>query len=260
MKFSDIELIIQNSAFLIMNTSRENNLLWHVKDFTENGAYKLVDYEAIKNNYSDLLQAKLFELSRLLPKYESSAISQHTLPIEEIVLQFENNEIFMECPEIQMLFWDMMIVDCLINNNDRNKNNWGLLQDQKVNSFTPAPVFDNGAAFVSKHSDEKLSRLLANEAAFNNSVLNGMCYYTVDNKLINFKNFFIRAKEYPLYAYVEAARNRVLPVIIEKMPEIESFIANIPVAEDEIQIISNVKKEFFIRSMRVRIDKIIKLI
>lgn len=227
------------------------------EDFTENGRYKLVDYETIKNNYSDLLQAKLTELSQILPKYEHSGISQHTLPIEEIVLQFTHNMIFNMCPEVKELFWDMIIVDCLINNNDRNKNNWGLLQDLNSNVFKPAPVYDNGASFVSKHSDEKLKRLLANEAAFNNSVLNGLCYYTIDNKLVNFKNFFSKIKQTEMSPYLENAAKRVIPVITDRFTEIKAFIELLPNTEDGIEIISDIKKQFFIKSMEVRIERIL---
>ena len=197
------------------------------------------------------------ELSQELPKYETSGISGHTLPIEEIVLQFENNTIFYACPEIKDLFWEMMIIDCLINNNDRNKNNWGLLQDRKTNTFVPAPIYDNGAAFVSKHTDEKLSRLLSNNAAFNNSVLNGMCYYTIGSKMVNFKNFFERIKQTEMSVYTEKAALRLLPIIMDRFSEIETFINDLPNEENGIEIISNIKKEFFIKSMQVRINKIL---
>ena len=46
------------------------------EDFTENDKYSLVDYESIKNNYSDELQNELIKLNDSLPKYKSSGISQ----------------------------------------------------------------------------------------------------------------------------------------------------------------------------------------
>lgn len=97
-----------------------------------------------------------------LPEYKSKGISSHTVPIEEIILQFKENSIFINNPESQKLFWEVLIIDCLINNNDRNKNNWGFLYDPSLNTYCPAPIYDNGASFVSKHSDEKLLKLLSN--------------------------------------------------------------------------------------------------
>lgn len=237
-----------------------NMLVVGCKDFTENGKYTLIDYEAIKNNYSDNLQVKLFELNQSLPKYESSSYSVHTLPIEEIILQFENNEVFKVIPEIKKRFYGMLIVDCLINNNDRNKNNWGLLKNNETGELTIAPVYDNGSSFVSKHTDEKLKRLLNDEKAFENSVLNGMCYYTIDHKLLNFKNFFGLLKEKRLDNDLVEIANEVIPLIEKKMGEIIEFVNSLPEKEQDIEIISKIKKDFFVKSMKMRFDKIIKKI
>ena len=70
------------------------------EDFTENDKYTLVDYESIKNNYSDELQNELIKLNETLPKYKSSGISQHSIKIEEILLQFEMNDLFKNNKEI----------------------------------------------------------------------------------------------------------------------------------------------------------------
>ena len=228
------------------------------EDFTENGKYSLIDYEAIKNNYSNELQAKIIELYKTLPKYETNGIAAHTMPIEEIMLQFEENEIFKNHKEAKQLFWDMVIIDCIINNNDRNKNNWGLLKNNTSNELSIAPIYDNGASFVSKHTDEKLERLLSDEKAFKNSVLNGMSYYTVNNKLMNFNNFFIELHNKNLDQDFVGAKNRVIPKVNEKWNDIVEFIENIPENEDGFKIISKTKKTFFIKSMKCRIEELFK--
>ena len=74
------------------------------EDFTENDKYTLVDYESIKNNYSDELQNELIKLNESLPKYKSSGISQHSIKIEEILLQFEMNDLFKNNQKIKDLF------------------------------------------------------------------------------------------------------------------------------------------------------------
>lgn len=226
------------------------------EDFTENGKYSLIDYEAIKNNYSNELQAKIIELYKTLPKYETNGFAAHTMPIEEIMLQFEENEIFKNHKEAKQLFWDMVIIDCIINNNDRNKNNWGLLKNNETNELSIAPIYDNGASFVSKHTDEKLERLLSDEKAFKNSVLNGMSYYTVNNKLMNFNNFFIELHNKNLDQDFVEAKNRVIPKVNEKWNDIVEFIENIPENEDGFKIISKTKKTFFIESMKCRLEEL----
>ena len=228
------------------------------QDFTNNGRLKLIDYEAIKNNYSDGLQIKLSELKKSLPEYKSKGISSHTVPIEEIILQFKENSIFINNPESQKLFWEVLIIDCLINNNDRNKNNWGFLYDPSLNTYSPAPIYDNGASFVSKHSDEKLLKLLSDQSALENSALNGMCYYTVNNELLNFRNFFRRLKENHLDEQLKEALQSVISKITTKWDDIKSFINDLPCEENEIRIISDIQKQFFIKTMEIRFKKLIK--
>jgi hypothetical protein len=42
-------------------------------------------------------------------------------------------------------FWDMFVIDLIIDNFDRNNSNWGILTDQRT--FRLTPVFDNGSCF-----------------------------------------------------------------------------------------------------------------
>ena len=66
-------------------------------------------------------------------------------------------------------FFDIVIIDGLINNNDRNKGNFGLLF--KNGEYKLAPVFDNGASFYSKTSDERLKIRLNDNNALEQSFL-----------------------------------------------------------------------------------------
>lgn len=239
---------------------KRTQLVVACKDFTDGGRLKLIDYESIKNNYSDLLQIKLSELRNLLPEYKTKGISSHTIPIEEIILQFNENSLFKGNKTFKSLFWETLIIDCLINNNDRNKNNWGLLFDPQNKSYIAAPIYDNGASFVSKHSDEKLLRLLNNPSALQNSALNGLCYFTVDNELLNFRNFFKKLKENNLDSDLKKSIGGVISNIDSHWSDIEAFIKGIPLSEGDTRIISNTQKEFFLKTMRIRFDNLIKTI
>lgn len=226
------------------------------EDFTENGRYKLLDYECIKNNYSDDLQIKLIELNENLPKSKSSTSSQHSIKIEEIILQFNENNIFKENSEIRNLFWDMLVIDCVINNNDRNKNNWGLLYDTLTKTYSIAPIYDNGASFVSKHTDEKLLGIMSSDSKMKNSVLNGMCYYTIDNEVMNFKNFFKKLELKKLDKDFKLAIQRVIPRFKKKWNDITQFIYDIPREDQFLKVMSDVQKKFFIESMQIRLNDI----
>lgn len=229
------------------------------EDFTENDKYVLVDSESIKNNYSDELQNELIKLNESLPSYKSSGISQHSIKIEEILLQFEMNDIFKNNQKIKDLFWEMIVVDFIINNNDRNKNNWGLLYDKENKLYKPAPIYDNGASFVSKHTDEKLLGIMSANTKMINSVLNGMCYYTVGNVLMNFKKFFETLHAKNLDSDLNKAIERVKIKFLNSWDKIVKFIINMPNEENGLKIMSNIQKKFFIESMRIRMNYIFKL-
>ena len=169
------------------------------------------------------------------------------------------NDLFKDNQKIKDLFWEMLVIDFIINNNDRNKNNWGLLYDKEDKSYKPAPIYDNGSSFVSKHTDEKLLRIMSTESKMINSVLNGMCYYTVDNVVMNFKKFFETLHMERLDKDLNNAIDIVRDKIISSWNSIVQFIKDIPNDEDELKIISNVQKKFFIESMRIRIDYIFNL-
>ena len=229
------------------------------EDFTENDKYTLVDYESIKNNYSDELQNELIKLNESLPKYKSSGILEHSIKIEEILLQFEMNDLFKDNQDIKNLFWEMLVIDFIINNNDRNKNNWGLLYSKDDKSYKPAPIYDNGSSFVSKHTDEKLLGIMSTESKMNNSVLNGMCYYTIDNEVMNFKKFFETLHIKNLDKDLNNAIDIVKDKIVDSWNNIVKFIKEIPNVEEGLKIISDVQKKFFVESMRIRINYIFNL-
>lgn len=229
------------------------------EDFTENDKYTLVDYEIIKNNYSDELQNELIKLNGSLPKYKSSGILEHSIKIEEILLQFKMNDLFKDNQDIKNLFWEMLVIDFIINNNDRNKNNWGLLYNKDDKSYKPAPIYDNGSSFVSKHTDEKLLGIMSTESKMNNSVLNGMCYYTIDNVVMNFKKFFETLHIKNLDKDLNNAIDIVKDKIVDSWNNIVKFIKEIPNDEEGLKIISDVQKKFFVESMRIRINYIFNL-
>lgn len=52
----------------------------------------------------------------------------------------------------------MFVVDALIGNNARNNGDLGVLVNNKTNETTVCPVFDNGASFNTKTSDEQIKK------------------------------------------------------------------------------------------------------
>ena len=89
-----------------------------------------------------------------------------------------------------------------------------------------------------------------------NSILNGMCYYTIDNVVMNFRKFFVTLHTKNLDKDLNNAIDIVRDKIVSSWNSIVQFIKDIPNDEDELKIISDVQKKFFIESMRIRINYI----
>ncbi|MDY6430337.1 MAG: hypothetical protein SPL00_00895 [Bacilli bacterium] len=76
--------------------------------------------------------------------------------------------------------------------------------------------------------------------------------------MVNFRNFFRKLKVNKLDNDLNNALKVVIPKIEKKWIEIKSFIMAIPNQENEIKIISGVQKEFFIKTMEIRFEQLLK--
>jgi hypothetical protein len=74
----------------------------------------------------------------------------------------ETNKLLQSVVGVTERFWDMFIVDTLINNNDRNNGNWGILQHAD-GSADIAPVYDNGNSLFGKRTPSLMQERLESE-------------------------------------------------------------------------------------------------
>lgn len=218
---------------------RNDKLVVACKDFCKTEG-SLREMRTLKNIYNK-------QLSELLEKSFSSTSSSHLIDIDKMLLVMEHNPILQKVPEINDRFWDMFIIDILINNNDRNNGNWGLLLEN--GQYKLAPVFDNGAAFSNKMSDEKIRILLNDETKIKNSVLNTTTLYSHNDKKVNARDIikldFVGLKE---------SVKRNTPKIQSQMDNIQQFISNIPLKFNGISVCSEVRKKFYTISMKLRLE------
>ena len=89
------------------------------------------------------------ELAEQLETSLSSTSDSHLVEIESILIHLTHNPILKKVPEIRQRFWEQILVDVLINNNDRNSGNWGVLYEN--GTYRLAPVFDNGTPNASPY-------------------------------------------------------------------------------------------------------------
>ena len=214
------------------------------KDFLDSNEV-IIDYNMIKNEYDENIEKATEQLSL------SSDINLNN-DLEEILLIMEQNSYFKSIPELKMRFWDMFVIDAFISNNDRNEGNWGLILNKDTNDLRLSPVFDNGASFYNKSSDDKLLSIYTDDFRFKQSVYDSVIsVYKFDGKVIN-----------PL-KYIETMDNddcnkailRIVPKI--NIDTIISIFDEVPEEYNGLPILSKIQKEYYLKALKYRYDNVL---
>ena len=216
------------------------------KDFTDE-KHILREFREVKNYYNETLEDML-EIS-----ITSSDDDAHYTSLDALMVHLKFNPILQGVKGCSERFWECAIIDGIINNNDRNNGNWGLLQNMEDNSCTMAPIFDNGGSFNNKLGDTEFKNRLQSEKAMEASALNTVTSYALNNKMLTYKALLeLNFEE------LNRAILKVSAMLDEKLKEIKKFINAIPEREDGMEIISESQKEFYIQSMVLRHDRLLK--
>lgn len=226
---------------------RENKIAVACKDFRTDDQ-QLLEIRTLKNSANE-------ELTHLLETTFVSTSSSHMIDLDEILTHLRMNRNLKDVPGIIERFWDMLVVDILINNNDRNNGNWGILRDNAGSRL--APIFDNGAAFNSKTPDSKLYNLLQNEDLFERSVLNGATTFSREGKRISAHQMLnLDIPE------LRMAIQKNVPKIQSNLEAIKGLIEAVPYdyttpTGKVLSVCTDIRKEFYIRSIQMRFDKML---
>lgn len=223
---------------------RNNKIVVACKDFCRYPG-DLREIRTLKNAYNKELEEKLNTSL-------SGTSSSHIIDLDEILIHLKHNPILSNVPGLTDRFWDCVIVDGLINNNDRNNGNWGLLSDNGILKL--APVFDNGASFSSKLPDERLLKTMSSEDRMLASSLKTTTAFGRGEHLFSFQELIEAGSQYPEFV---CSLKRNVPLIRSKMNEIKSFIMNIPEEYYGISVCSQLRKEFYTQGMQLRLEHIL---
>ena len=222
-----------------------NKVVVACKDFL-NSNETILDYNSLKNDYNENIEREIENLS-------SSSKHHSGTDIDELLIIMDNNQYFKDIPSLKKHFWDMFIVDAFINNNDRNDNNWGLIVNHNTKTYRVAPIYDNGAAFYSKSSNERIDNILHDEFKMKQVVYDSCVSSFVKNdKVIN-----------PL-KYIEKMENdecnqallRVFPKI--NLEKIKAIFDDIPEEYNGLQILSNEQKDLYYKSLKYKYERVLK--
>ena len=149
----------------------------------------------------------------------------------------------------------------LIGNNDRNNGNWGILSCGDKREL--APIFDNGASFYPKKSTlaiEQILKLPEADQVRNNS--NVQEPFTIDGEHhLNYRSILALTEADIPAAQVELLKNAVInnaELVEGKLDEIVGFIKSIPGIYNGYEIISEPRKEYYLKSFITRFEDVLK--
>lgn len=227
----------------ICNDGKRNKVVCACKDFiVDDKNQMLIPYTALRNDTNPIIMER------------NSESFQSPSNINEIIFQLENNAILSKIDHAKERFWEVVIIDMLINNNDRNEDNWGVIKNKIDNSYTLAPIYDCGNCFYGKSSEEKIAILLADEEKLYSSATNGITAYEDDfekripiNKILELKNDDLKK-----------AILKVNDCVANHLNEIEKFINDIPQSINGIDIMSNKRKEYYFKTFKIRFETILQ--
>ncbi len=141
-------------------------------------------------------------------------------------------------------FWDMFIVDALIGNFDRHGGNWGFIK--RNNEYRIAPVYDNGSSLYPKlNTEEKIAGVLADQEEIDRRIYQ---FPTSHIKVKNRKSSYFEVINSLQFEECNKALKRIVPCI--DLERIDQII-------DEIEEISDLRKQFYKTMLQQRYEKIL---
>ena len=213
-----------------------NKIVVACKDFRKPGE-DLTEFRAIKNDYIEGLE-----------EHDGSSSDGSDTHLNSIITVMNENETFKAMPELKKRFWDMFVVDALIGNNDRNNGNWGILVDSFSHKRRIAPVYDNGAAFSGKLSDNQIEKILSDNQRFVQSIYDSRtcCFLDDDDRQINPLKFIMEGKNRDC----NTALKRINPRI--NLDRIMQIIDELPSKYKGLTVISDSQREFYKKTLEYR--------
>ncbi len=231
---------------------RNNFVVVACKDFCDEKT-RLLEMRTLKNIHIAEMNQKY-----QLDLHETN--DNHLVDLNELFLHFERNPEISKIKGVAERFWDQVVIDGLIGNNDRNNGNWGILATG--NNRDLAPIFDNGASFYPKKSTfaiEQLLKLSEEDQTRNNSNIQEP--FTLDGEhhlnykaMLNLDESQIPEKQVELLKKA-IAKNCIL--VEEKLPEIISFMKSVPNEFNGYEIITEPRREYYLKSFITRFNEVL---
>ncbi len=221
---------------------RNNKLVVACKDFCETPG-ELLEYRTLRNIYNEKIEEH--------ERRTGSASSHSPADLEEIMINLDSNTILKNIPEAKERFWDCVVIDVMINNNDRNNGNWGVLK--RKDKYVLAPIYDNGTSFSSKLSDEQIARILNNPDRLKQSVNTTRTAYSYKRKEVFARDLFKLDIE-----DLRKSTEKIIGLYELKKDDIKSFVDAIPEKFENFTVCSKENKELIKETIDLRKDRLLE--
>lgn len=169
--------------------------------------------------------------------------------LKEALLVIQEHPVLKRIPNVEYFFWQMFIIDAFIGNPDRNNGNWGILiQDSKDVSL--APVYDNGNCLNDKWDDGKILKFMSDKQLLINEAYEGkVCFFTNE-----------KGKKINPFQFIEAKSSSMcICVLGDLVKSLAREWDNICTLINNVNVISDVRKDFCKTILRMRKEKLEKI-
>ena len=199
------------------------------KDFKKKDEY-LYEFLTIKNS--------------VLTENSSNGFSTDLIEILEAI----DRQNFCPSGEVRERFWTMFVVDAYLGNFNRHNGNWGFLVNEKTGTKQLAPIFDCASCLYPEFTDEQLQDFLNPPNELDKGI------YTFPKSVIKQNEEKINYHEFlqtTLNDDCLKAVKKMIPKIEKKSDEIKDFI-------NSIEVLTSVRKQFYIQILKMRREKILQ--
>lgn len=188
----------------------------------------------------------LVEFSKFLLSSNFDSKNSDKLELNDIITIFKTNERINTIDNLNS-FFDTLIVDALIGNEDRHQDNFGFVytDNEDIEKIKYSPIYDCGSCLSPLLSDEKMKEIINDEEAFKNQEYNIMYKYCENGKRIYMHQFYDNILN---NNDLKSALLRVYPKI--NIDKVNDIINN-------TEYISDIRKEYLKKAIKLRYDLIL---
>lgn len=165
--------------------------------------------------------------------------------LEEVIETIEMQAIYDE-EKLKDFFYDMFIADALVGNFDRHNGNWGFLINEELKQVEIAPIYDCASCLYPQLTDDRISEIINDEEELNARI------FVFPTSALKIKDKKINYFEY-INSLEDEACNEAL---LRNLPKID--LEKIKKIIYDTPFISDIRKEFYIKIITLRYEKILK--